>query len=56
MRARGMMNDNSQQGVSVTVLFIPERRKEGRQEGGKEERRTGRRFFYKLSTVEKLNT
>lgn len=30
MRVRGMMNDNSQQRVPVTVLFIPERKKGGR--------------------------
>lgn len=42
-----MMNDNSQQRVLVTVLFIPERKKG---------ERTGKRLFYKLNAVEKLNT
>ena len=41
------MNDNSQQSVLVTVLFIPERKKRGR---------TGQRLFNKLSAVEKMNT
>lgn len=42
-----MMNDNSQQTVLITVLFIPERKK-----GGK----IGLRVFYELRAVEKLNT
>lgn len=43
------MNDNSQQRALVTVLFIPERKKE---------ERTGKRkrLFYKMNAVEKLNT
>lgn len=42
------MNDNSQQRLPITVLFIPERKRKGR---------TGNRLFYIMNhLVEKLNT